>query len=297
VQVDERSHNALTIDVADATENLKSSGLTQNLGQLQVSFRDFQSNCWVNLRILGQPCEFYLDVDVATEPQFDLGPVEMAWCLVFELTANEKGEHTLDHMHEAWSISQRLIASDFHLDHCLTAVGGELLIMAGLPYKYLVEEAHETRMLIRLKETKGLAPFHRDLIQYYATPDIGGGAQALPPAQRGAPAAAWLSASSACPLCCCFFFLPAQRRRHAGGGRGGGDRGRRRVGVLERQQRRAPPGLLHVRPPPAAREEPDGAGHAARPHAAHHAPEEGAHLGVRPQGSAGAPAQPPCARG
>jgi hypothetical protein len=21
---------------------------------------DFQSNCWVNLRILGQPCEFYL---------------------------------------------------------------------------------------------------------------------------------------------------------------------------------------------------------------------------------------------
>ena len=27
---------------------------------LTVSNRDFQSNCWVNLRILGQPCEFYL---------------------------------------------------------------------------------------------------------------------------------------------------------------------------------------------------------------------------------------------
>ena len=40
--------------------NLKSTGLTQNLGQLRGSYRDFQSNFWVNLRILGQPCEFYL---------------------------------------------------------------------------------------------------------------------------------------------------------------------------------------------------------------------------------------------
>ena len=27
---------------------------------LRLLYRDFQSNCWVNLRILGQPCEFYL---------------------------------------------------------------------------------------------------------------------------------------------------------------------------------------------------------------------------------------------
>jgi hypothetical protein len=43
-----------------ADGNLKFTGLTQNLGQLYGSYRDFQSNCWVNLRILGQPCEFYL---------------------------------------------------------------------------------------------------------------------------------------------------------------------------------------------------------------------------------------------
>ena len=42
------------------SRNLKSTGLTQNLGQLQGSYGDFQSNCWVNLRILGQPCDFYL---------------------------------------------------------------------------------------------------------------------------------------------------------------------------------------------------------------------------------------------
>ena len=40
--------------------NLKFTGLTQNLGQLYGSYRDYQSNFWVNLRILGQPCEFYV---------------------------------------------------------------------------------------------------------------------------------------------------------------------------------------------------------------------------------------------
>ena len=29
-----------------------------NFGQLQASYRDFQSNCWANLQILGQPCAF-----------------------------------------------------------------------------------------------------------------------------------------------------------------------------------------------------------------------------------------------
>jgi hypothetical protein len=43
-------------------ENLTFTGLTQNLGQLWGSYRDFQLNYWVNLRISGQPCEFYLDV-------------------------------------------------------------------------------------------------------------------------------------------------------------------------------------------------------------------------------------------
>jgi hypothetical protein len=41
--------------------NLKSTGLTQNLGQLyKGSDRDLQPNCWVNLQNLSQPCGFYL---------------------------------------------------------------------------------------------------------------------------------------------------------------------------------------------------------------------------------------------
>jgi hypothetical protein len=46
---------------ACARENLKSTGLAQNLGEPGGSCRDFQSNCRVNSRILGQPCEFYLE--------------------------------------------------------------------------------------------------------------------------------------------------------------------------------------------------------------------------------------------
>jgi hypothetical protein len=38
--------------------DLKVTGLSHNPGQLQGSYRDFQSNCWANLRILGQPCDF-----------------------------------------------------------------------------------------------------------------------------------------------------------------------------------------------------------------------------------------------
>ena len=33
------------------------TGLAQTLGQLQASNRYFHSNCWVNLKLLGQPCE------------------------------------------------------------------------------------------------------------------------------------------------------------------------------------------------------------------------------------------------
>jgi hypothetical protein len=37
---------------------VKFTGLARNLGLLQASSRDFQSNCWVGLKTLGQPCEF-----------------------------------------------------------------------------------------------------------------------------------------------------------------------------------------------------------------------------------------------
>ena len=35
------------------------TGLAQNLGQLEAVNRDLQSKYWANLKLLGQPCNFY----------------------------------------------------------------------------------------------------------------------------------------------------------------------------------------------------------------------------------------------
>ena len=45
------------------------TGLAQTLGQICDSNRDFQSNCWANLRILGQPCAFQVPVAPAAAEQ------------------------------------------------------------------------------------------------------------------------------------------------------------------------------------------------------------------------------------
>jgi hypothetical protein len=53
---------AATTRALTAVQNLTYPGLSQNIGQLEGSYRDFQSNCWVNLLSLGHPCEFYLQL-------------------------------------------------------------------------------------------------------------------------------------------------------------------------------------------------------------------------------------------
>ena len=55
--VGQRFRNRLCLRLpADAGSNEKFIGLAQLLGQLYDAKRDFHSNCWDNLRILGQPC-------------------------------------------------------------------------------------------------------------------------------------------------------------------------------------------------------------------------------------------------
>jgi hypothetical protein len=55
--VGQRFRNRLCLRLpADAGSNEKFIGLAQLLGQLYDANRDFHSNCWDNLRILGQPC-------------------------------------------------------------------------------------------------------------------------------------------------------------------------------------------------------------------------------------------------
>jgi hypothetical protein len=59
---------AKSSDSNDRTEPLvgarsvKVTGLAQKLGQLEAVHRDFQSKYWANLKLLGQPCNFYARV-------------------------------------------------------------------------------------------------------------------------------------------------------------------------------------------------------------------------------------------
>jgi hypothetical protein len=46
-------------DTALASSSVKVTGLAQKLGQLEAVHRDFQSKYWANLKLLGQPCNFY----------------------------------------------------------------------------------------------------------------------------------------------------------------------------------------------------------------------------------------------
>ena len=46
--------------------------------------------------------------------------------------------------------------------------GMHIIIGVSAPYQTLVEEAHATRILMRMQETKGALEFHTDLIRYYA---------------------------------------------------------------------------------------------------------------------------------
>ena len=52
--IQRRRDQVRQVHIRGRSDNLKSTaGLTQNLGQhIKGSYRDFQSNCWVNLRIL-----------------------------------------------------------------------------------------------------------------------------------------------------------------------------------------------------------------------------------------------------
>lgn len=109
--------------------------------------------------------------------------VRMVWALVFRMPdgidhaidEDDDGESTgeLKHhhpiSHEAWLITERLRACDFKLKHSISLDGTQLIIRIGAPTDVLINEAHHTKIKMRLQETKGQLEFHQDLLRFYAT--------------------------------------------------------------------------------------------------------------------------------
>ena len=109
--------------------------------------------------------------------------VIMVWALVFAMPPDI--EHTVEEdddgeaagelknhhpiSHEAWLIAERLRACDFKLEHSISLDGTQLIIRVGAPMEVLINEAHQTKIQMRLQETKGQLEFHQDLLRFYAT--------------------------------------------------------------------------------------------------------------------------------
>eukprot|EP01052_Picozoa_sp_SAG31_P038357 SAG31_NODE_5110_length_2738_cov_1.601743_1_plen_479_part_10 len=122
------------------------------------------------------------------------GDVEYLWAFVFKMPADpeyeaealrrhqngdddedDEGENTGrwddDRLvtEECWLLCEKLRQTDFCFKVIMPFHGQQILIAVGASFDVLVDEAHRTRVLMRLQETKGTLEFHKDLIRYYAT--------------------------------------------------------------------------------------------------------------------------------
>ena len=105
----------------------------------------------------------------APSPTKDLGDVTMSWTIVFKLTCDDKGLPTLDNQEEIWSVATRLHEIGVVTQHQITSDGSSLLLMFGLPYKVLIEEATFSKRRMRLAECRGTIEFDERYLHYYRT--------------------------------------------------------------------------------------------------------------------------------
>jgi hypothetical protein len=71
--------------------------------------------------------------------------------------------------HECWLMAEKIMQADCYFQVKVPPHGNQVTLAVGAPYSVLVDEAHTTKILMRLQETKGTMEFHRDLIRYYAS--------------------------------------------------------------------------------------------------------------------------------
>ncbi len=118
-------------------------------------------------------------------------PIRFVWALVFDIPEDQpdvqetadtdvgdaagegEGEGALNARlrisHEAWMACEHIVSSDLSLRHAVSIDQKSLIIAFGAPHRILVEEAAETKILMRLQETKGALEFHEDLLHYYCS--------------------------------------------------------------------------------------------------------------------------------
>ena len=105
----------------------------------------------------------------------------MAWALEFDLPAydasmvkagqNEGKEYDRRDTpiaHQTWTIVEQLAACELFLDFEVSFDGSKIILLVGAPYETLANEAHFTRIKLRMQETKGQLKFDKGLTHFYA---------------------------------------------------------------------------------------------------------------------------------
>ena len=132
--------------------------------------------------------QFNFMYDCATKSMRDLGLINNTWAMVFHLgRVDDYGVIETPHNPaveqdpatriplEVYQLLHRMWKYDFHIDFSLSTSGEYLIVMVGLSYRILIEEAQAAKVAMRLKLTKGSVGFTEELIQRYPAPAMWNG--------------------------------------------------------------------------------------------------------------------------
>jgi hypothetical protein len=99
---------------------------------------------------------------------------DLVYAFVFAMpadtfAADEANENDVRVSHECWMLVETIMSCELSFRAVLPVDRKVIVIAVGAAYDILVDEAHHTRIFMRLQETKGSMEFHEDLIRYYAS--------------------------------------------------------------------------------------------------------------------------------
>jgi hypothetical protein len=98
-----------------------------------------------------------------------LGTPAPAWCLVFVVEKNDDGKPTNILTHETVELVQKMWKLDLSVTMHRSIDRNEVLILVGIPFQIMAEEAAESGMRMRLREIRGTMPFDSHFHGLYRT--------------------------------------------------------------------------------------------------------------------------------
>ena len=98
----------------------------------------------------------------------DLGDVFPVWALVFDMVEDRDGNLTDFITHEAVEVIQRMWELDLSVDVRRTIDKDEIIVLVGIPYVKMQQEAEEMGMKLRMTDTRGTLEYSTEFHDRFA---------------------------------------------------------------------------------------------------------------------------------